>query len=178
MPGEADVAQRRAGVRVHEPQRTLAVADDDRPGCGVETDVVRVIERVDTLEYGKRATLHEVEPAALTVCDVEAIRLRHIGEALRFLEAAETALVPISGDVEHLDRVVAERGDEQALALQVDREVIDATIDARHFDGGDQLKRLRESRCHCGQAGNERRYRQPCGFHVYSRLYANAHVSP
>ena len=45
-------------------------------------------------------------------------------------------------DVEHFERVVPERRDEQALAVNVDRQMIDAALDRRHGDRAGQSQRL------------------------------------
>jgi hypothetical protein len=67
--------------------------------------------------------------------------LRQIGEALRFLEAAQAPDAAIAGDIEHFDRVIAERRDEKALSFDVDREMIDAPPDFGHVDRRDEGER-------------------------------------
>lgn len=67
--------------------------------------------------------------AVTTIGYIQRIRLREIGDALRFVEPYQPADDLARIDVDNGDRVVSEFGDEQPPLRHIDRQVIDAASD-------------------------------------------------
>ena len=94
--------------------------------------------------------LQDVDAVRAAVGDEHAVRLRHVQDSLRLAEAGEAALALARARLEHFQRVVAERGDEEAMPLRVHAEMVDSALHTGHGDVGRVLRqrslRRRKSR--------------------------------
>jgi hypothetical protein len=86
---------------------------------------------------------------------------RQIEHALRLAEPGQAPLALLAIQVEHLHGVVSERGDEQAVALQVDREMVDAPFDAGHRNRAYGLEHLGCAACRGKRHGEREGDDQP-----------------
>src|ERR1700751_67483 len=90
----------------------------------VETD--RVGARVQLYDSGRRErTCIEKLDAIAAVGDQQAVRLRDQKNAVGRLESANAPEVLAAAQLEHLERAVILGREKQAVALKVDREVIE-----------------------------------------------------
>jgi hypothetical protein len=75
--------------------------------------------------------LNELQRAGGAVGDGDGFQVGYDGDALRLVEPGEGAHVEIAGGIDDLDRVVSERGHEQAPGRRVERQMVDTPGHAR-----------------------------------------------
>jgi hypothetical protein len=85
--------------------------------------------------------IDKLDTQALPVGDGDERRVRKDRNALRLAKARQALHVSGRLDVEHFDRSVPERCDVQSLRGRVDRKVVDAPLDARKVNRGNERQR-------------------------------------
>ena len=143
MAGQADLSRRLAGRRVDQGEHAVAVADHHAAGLGVEADVVGIGAELDGLERREFGALEAMDRSIAAVGDEDRIGGGIIGNALRLIELADPAQHFACSKIHDAQAIVAELGDEQSLAGEVDREMIDAAPDLAERNLLLQNQRLR-----------------------------------
>jgi len=180
MPRQADLAAGLAAAGVDQAQRAVAVAGQHRARGGVVAQVVRIRQPPDARKHGKRARIEHVDAARAAFGDEEPVRLRRKRQPLRLGEAAQAPFIAPAREIDHLERAVAKRRDEQAPARGIEREMVDAARDVRHRDRRDELERrarVREPAARAEREDGERtpHHRQACGFQVWTSSCPSLH---
>ena len=143
MAGQADLSRRLAGGRVDQGEGAVAVADHHAAGLGIEADVVGIAAKLDRVERREFGALEAVHQAIAAVGHVDRVGGRIIGNALRLIELADPAQQLARSKIHDTQAIVAELGDEQSIAGEVDCEVIDAAPDLAERNLLLQNQRLR-----------------------------------
>src|SRR5579863_2452198 len=125
------------GRRIYDPNGPFAISDVDLLGRCVVAQIVRVgvlaeVDRVDQREF--RAVI-DIHMSVRRIGNKELVPLRQIQCALRFGQSVDLMGHTSGKHIDDLHRVIAEPGEDHALALAIDREVIQATLNAgqRYF---------------------------------------------
>src|SRR4029078_7923265 len=135
--------------RVDGLWRTNHHPDIQRPRARVKSDVVRVRADLHATRLLQRDGVVDLERAELAVGDADLAVLLETDDALRLLQAGDALQVPPRRGVEDLEFPVPERGDEEAGAAPVEREVVDAAFDLGQGDRRLEMQRgLRLLRLH------------------------------
>src|SRR5207244_8534040 len=137
---ERDFAQALARRRVHLDQRSAAVADPDAFRGRVEAHVVGVVPDADDVDELQRGAVIDAALAIAAISHEHAVQIGGIGDALGLVQAFGAGNTLARRQVEHLHRIVAERGYEEPLALDVRGEVVDASFHVGHGDGLDEAQ--------------------------------------
>lgn len=140
MARQRDVAARLAAYSIEDAQRPFTVAYEHLPQSGVVADVVGILHAVDARLHCKRCGGDDVDPIRTAVRDDEPVRSGYVKHALRCAEASNRIASRPLG-IQHLDGVVAERRDEQAMVPRIRRKMIDAAGNARHRNDGQEFQR-------------------------------------
>src|ERR1043165_8116881 len=135
MAVELNVADALAARRVDDAERSGAVAHVDAAGRRVVAHVVRVVGEFDALDSFIKRRVENVAGAAFRVGDVELVRFGNKADALRLAQAGDRVDAVARLEVYDLDRVVAERRDEEPLPFEIDGEVIDPAFNVGQRDG-------------------------------------------
>jgi len=143
MSGEPDIARRGACRGVERAQRAVSVPDVHLARAGVIADVVGVIQSLDALDARERSPVQDIDAVGAPVRDIDAVELGQIEDPLRLAESAEASLRPTRLHVDDLQRIVAKGGDEEALLLQVNPEMVDAPLHGRQGYGCSRLEHIR-----------------------------------
>jgi len=110
-------------------------------------NVIGVFQPVDVCAANERRARKEIDAAAATAGDEQRLRFGQPGDTLRLLQRLEAHGAPPGAKIDHFHAVVAERRDEQALAIGIDVEMIDAPADIGQRDRlyeRERFRRLRE----------------------------------
>src|SRR5205814_8848325 len=86
------------------------------------------------------ARFRKLDLAGPGIGDGQGVVVGQVVNALRFVEASESLDSCARFKVEDLNRIIAQRRNEQSLALDVRRQVIKAAFDPRQRDGAGQLQ--------------------------------------
>ena len=133
MPGdlEVDLLHHRVGLRVDRRDRPVAVAHVQQLRRRVVAQVVRVLSDLEALHQLEGRAVVDVDVLVGGVGDVESVALGEVVRALR-LGQSRDALDQLPGEgVDDLHGVVAQAREDHALALQVEREVVEAPLHTR-----------------------------------------------
>src|SRR5215471_15739163 len=134
MRAERDLFQL-LSFQIELPYTAASVPDVNPPAGGIVTEVIGVISVLDGLEELERRTVKDLYGAVLGTCNVQASVGRDVKNTLR-LSKTRDRMRPFSGlEVDHLDGIVAKRGDKQAAAPQVQRHVVNASLHFRQLNG-------------------------------------------
>src|SRR5689334_13318002 len=142
MSGQGNVLQRRPMHGVDDGERAVAISNQEMPAARVKTDIVGIVLELETPPGEKIASAEELDQAALRFRNRNQISAGDIGDALGFAQSGEAVKQSAALNIDHVERAVAEFGDEQSAALQVDRHVIDAPANIRELDFPFQDQRL------------------------------------
>ena len=105
----------------------------------IVADVVGVAPIRDGLYQLERAAIKNAQRAVRSVCDVNPVCIGCVFDPLRFMKTGYCVYLLRILDIYYFERIVAERGDKQALALDIDRHVVDAPLDVGHLNRCDQM---------------------------------------
>ena len=108
------------------PSRLLGVGHVDQVGQRVVADVVGVVFETDGGEELVRFTVEDVAQAVSAEADVDALQFRRVGDALNggLLRLLVEQLAGF--EIDNIERIVALVGEEQAVALGIDGDMIEA----------------------------------------------------
>jgi hypothetical protein len=123
--------QRNAGYErglcwIDYSQATASVAHYNVAGARIQPDVVSIIGEIDRPCRREIRAAEQAYRSVAGACYRKDVSTRRIGKALRLLEAFDAADHGPSSEVDHVHRSVTKFGDEQALAREIDRKVVDA----------------------------------------------------
>jgi hypothetical protein len=133
--------RRRPAGRVDHRQRAATIADDDLLRRLVHPDVVRIVAELDPSVGRVVRPLKEPQRPVAPVGDEQRVARRQIADPLRLLHPGEAAYQLASLEIDDTDAVVAELGDEQPTAIEIDRHVIDASAHRAERDLAFELQR-------------------------------------
>ncbi|HSU04154.1 MAG TPA: hypothetical protein VLI93_01155 [Acetobacteraceae bacterium] len=85
--------------------------------------------KIDAANLGKIRRPEDPHRAVAGVGDKHKIDFFCVADALRFIESGDALLPLLAWYIDHLDRVVAKRGDDQALATAIEDHVVDPPAD-------------------------------------------------
>ena len=111
--------------RVDHGQSTLAVADEYPAGRHIGPHVIGVVAKLDAASRGEIGACEDVNRSVARVRNIDLVRGAHVADALRLAKSAKRAERAHGLEIDHSYRVIAELGNEQALAAGIDREMID-----------------------------------------------------
>lgn len=114
-----------AALGINDRQATLAVADDHIAACRIDADIVRIILQIDASDRAEIGTPEHPHGPVAGVRHEHQIRSFSVGNALRLREAHDALHAFARREMDHLDGVIAKRRHDEALALLIERHVID-----------------------------------------------------
>src|SRR5215469_11880099 len=130
MRFEADIRGLRQAPRIAHRKRTLAVTDQYALARCVDALIVGIVTEFDPLDRGQILARQHLHRAVTGIRHKHPVGKRDIRYALRLAQTGDPAQYFARRQIDHAEAVVAELGDEQALTLRIDAEMIDA---AAHF---------------------------------------------
>lgn len=141
MAGEFDAGCELWAGRVNDAESAVTISKPSEFGCGIEAQVVGVGKIAEVLARVVRAAVEDLECAVVAVGNEDQVGLGQIENPGGFGHAGYALNAFAGGEVNHFEGVVAERGNEKALAFSISGEMIEAAFDARQGNGLDQLER-------------------------------------
>ncbi len=129
MMGQFRIGHDLAGLGIDRGYSAAAIPDQHVVRPGIDTDIVGVVIERDLPMRRKIRALIEIDGAGIPRRDVQRIGRGDIAETLRLLLVLQVPDQLSHLEVDDADSVVAELGDEKALAPEVDREMIDPARD-------------------------------------------------
>ena len=142
MPIDCHESDRFSGCGI-DGIETAHSSDMDTLCRGVVTDVVGVAANLDRPTGRKRLRVDELKRPGVSVCHSDRAGFRHERDALRFVKTAQGSQVCVVCGIQHFDRVVAERRDEQPLPRRVESQMIDSAAHPGHRHDGNLPERRR-----------------------------------
>src|SRR5947209_17499609 len=128
-------------LSTEDGQRARAVADINASARRIVADVIRVCAQADGLQRLERIAGQKSNAAVAARCDDDCTRLREIRDTLRFVEAGEAHDPLALLEVNHLQRVIPQRGHEQPLSFEVNGYMLDPTLHLRERKAVDEAPR-------------------------------------
>jgi hypothetical protein len=128
---------------VDDGNASTAIAYKDPLRGIIDADIVSVVAERDLSDGHQVSTPIDLHQAALTVRDEYAICGRNVADTLWFLEARQGPDRLAFFQVNDRDAVIAEFGNIESLALDIDSEVIDPAADVAQGDPGFDHEQLR-----------------------------------
>src|SRR5262245_52534832 len=160
MAGELRLAEDFRARWIDGREGAAPESDVESFGAGVVAHVVGVVSELDGRHRPKIVGIQQLNALALAVRHRDEPCVGRNRDALRFVKAGQTLEMSIPFDVEHFDGVVAKRGDKEPPRRCVERQVIDAALDARQLNGAELIQRLlagwrlhRDDERHCNRPG-------------------------
>src|SRR2546425_78124 len=140
MTGQLGFAADAAVRWVDGCQRTTSKSDEESLGGHVVPDVVRVVSEANALDRTVVAGVDELHTFTLAVRDGDELRVGKDRDALRLTIARQAFDVSASLDVDHFDGIVPKRRDVQSLRSGVNRQVVEAPLDAGEVNRPDECQ--------------------------------------
>ena len=129
--------------RIDQRQSSAAVADHRKPIARVDANIVGIIAERDSARRGKVRGLEQPDRSVARVGDQDDIGTRRIADTLRLAQSGEPMQRHTGDDIDDVNRVVAEFGDDEPLASRVECHVIDPAAHVVQRNGLLQHQRLR-----------------------------------
>ncbi len=132
-------------------EHATAVPDNQVSGARIEPDVVGVLTEPHHANRREILPAEELHGTVASAGDGDEVRRRRVADALGLAQPGDAPDLPAGGEVDDIEGAVAELGDEQPPAGEVDRHVVDPPHDARKCDpaldhhGGLALRRRGET---------------------------------
>src|SRR3954465_4512604 len=126
MRGKLDVRERRA-IRVEAAQSAVSVSHVDATGLRIVSNVGGISAGLCSVDGRQRRAVIEDRRTISAVRHHNAISIRQESYALWFVQPCDRLDDPHRADVDDLDGVIAQRGDEETFARQIDGEMIDSS---------------------------------------------------
>ena len=158
MAFEADVSGLGPRCRIDNRKRALAVADEHAAALRIHPHIVGIIAELDTPDRSQIIAAQHVHRAVAGVCDIDAVGEADITHALGLVQTRDCPQHLAGRKINHAQAIVAELGDKQPLALQIDAEVIDTAAYLTKRDLRlEHERRARRLRQHAGGPHQARR---------------------
>ncbi len=138
---QGNVGELRLGRGVDHRERAAAIADIDAVRRRVDADVVGIVLEVDASGGRELGAAEEGDGAVPGIGDIERVGRRNIADALRLAQSFDPAQQGACFQIDHAEAVIAQLGDEQPLAREIDGEMVDAAADFSERDLGLELER-------------------------------------
>src|SRR3954454_6065164 len=100
-------------------QCAAPVSDINELGITVVANIVRVIEVGKGFEEVKSCAVEDFERAISTTGDIKTVAISHIEQTGGFLHSAQSLSAFAIAQIDHLDCIVAEGGDEKAFPFDI-----------------------------------------------------------
>jgi hypothetical protein len=143
MRRQVCVAQLRLPHAINDGDSAVAVTDDEVSRCRIDPHVVGVVAEIDHAHRGKILAAIEADGAVAGARDGDRVRFFRVADALRFFQMFDPVDDRSRRNIDGLERSIAQFRDEQPLALEVDRHVIDTPADVFQHDLAFQHERRR-----------------------------------
>jgi hypothetical protein len=114
---------------VDETQCPRAVSDIEGVPGGIVAHIVRITGQLDGAAVLERGAIKEVARARVPIRDDNRVGFWEEHDSLRLVESRHRVQMRPCLQVDDLKGIVAQRGDEQPLALEVDRQVVNPPLD-------------------------------------------------
>src|SRR4051794_30431816 len=92
-------------ILIQHRQSTTPVPDVNVFGRGVETDIVRIIAKLDGFDCFVRTSIKQAQRAVISVGDVQSVHVRQIEHALRLMQTGNAVYAFSARDVDHFDSI-------------------------------------------------------------------------
>ncbi len=126
MSLETDIGRFGPGCRIDHRERAFAVTHEHAIALSIHPHIVGVVAELDASDRRKIVAAQYMHRAVAGIRHKDAVGERDIGDALRLAQAGDRAQHLPGCQIDHPQAVVAELGNKQPLALQIDAQVIDA----------------------------------------------------
>ena len=133
MARQRDVAGLPAGRRVDQGERA-GIADQDLIGLGIDPDIVGIFAEPHAVQRREIGALEPMEDAVAAVGDEDRVGGLVVGNALRLLQPRDPAKDLALVEIDDTEAAVAEFGDEEPMAREIDRQMIDPAVDVTEGD--------------------------------------------
>src|SRR5207245_5005179 len=133
------------------------MSDVELPGARVVIAEVGAQGQALAAGHGQGLAVQDLRRAVVPTGHEQLVHIRCVEHALRLAEASEAAHPRPSTQVDDFHGVVLERGHEQALALEVDGQMVQASGDVGQGDRLNQSQRLLVLRAQGNGEGEDRR---------------------
>src|SRR4029077_19735165 len=100
--------------------------------CGViVSNIVRVSFEIEFTDLLEQFAVIDFADTSVVIRNEDAVQLRDVGDSLRRAEANNGMDLLAFAQIEHFNRIVAERTNEQSFGGGIEREVIYSSFDSR-----------------------------------------------
>ena len=128
--------------RIGDSKRAITVANLDKLGCGVEADIVRIVERAQLRGRLEIVGIKGANRAVVTIGEIDAVGFRQQQSTCGFMKTGYRVQPLKLCNVEDFGGVVAESRDDEPVGTGIIRKVIEPSLYALQGDRMDKSQRL------------------------------------
>src|SRR5262249_25452710 len=125
---QRDIGDLRIGRRIDHRQRSVAVADKYSIGPRIDADVVGIVAQINSADGRIGFASKQQDRPIAGVGDKQRLTRWQVADSLRLLHSGDAASNLARIQVHDADCIVLELRDEETLARQIDRQMVDPTI--------------------------------------------------
>src|SRR5262245_25214058 len=112
-------------------QTTVRVSDIDLLMGGIVSQVIGVVSIIDGLEKLQRSAIKHLHCAVFGTRNKQTVFIRNKERTLRLSKARDCIRALASLQIDDLDGVIAKRRNKQPLTFDINRHVVDASLNVR-----------------------------------------------